>query len=186
MIMLTWHKWFHLSASAILTILSRIIVFLSIKQTTAVDWGIWGTSGGNLQNESSWIQHTDIYPFATFTLKYGFRREMYIPRGPIDMTQKITHSLGDIFRSVLLCWAKHRDFWVIAHLNNAKCVRLHTPEAPDAKWLGWQGTDDEMFCHKRVSMFPFPHCVLAVSERGVEEVCTCHRNRGEKSRPLKV
>lgn len=113
-------------------------------------------------------------------------REMYIPRGPIDMTQKITHSLGDIFRSVLLCWAKHRDFWVIAHLNNAKCVRLHTPEASDAKWLGWQGTDDEMFCHKRVSMFPFPHCVLAVSERGVEEVCTCHRNRGEKSRPLKV
>lgn len=36
------------------------------------------------------------------------QRQMYIPGGPIDMTQKITHCWDDIFRPVLLCWAKHR------------------------------------------------------------------------------
>lgn len=36
------------------------------------------------------------------------RRQMHIPGGPIDMTQKITHCWGDIFRPLLLCWAYHR------------------------------------------------------------------------------
>lgn len=63
-IMLTWHKWFHLSESAFLTTLSRIIVFLSVNQTTAAGKEGRGGSGGNLWNRILLdAACADIYPF---------------------------------------------------------------------------------------------------------------------------
>lgn len=60
-IMLTWHKWFHLSESAFLTTLSRIIVSLSIKQTTAAAARKLGHVG--TEQKAVW---TPVVPFATF------------------------------------------------------------------------------------------------------------------------
>lgn len=88
---LTRRKRLHLSASAILTILPQIIVFLSVKQMTAAERGNLGhllrkpTARilGNTTRRHLSLCHLHI--------EIWLRRQMYIPGGPIDMTQKITH-----------------------------------------------------------------------------------------------
>lgn len=171
-ILLTCHKWSCRSASAFLTILSQMIAFLSIKQTPAVEREKSRTPRGNLQQESSPTQRTDVCVSATFASKYGSGDKCTYLEVPL-IWQRKSHITEVIFlEPPLRRWAEHRgEFWVIAHLNNAKCVLLCTREAQDAKWLGWQGRADEMLRHESLSMFLFPPCALVVSEWNSEEVC---------------
>lgn len=159
-IMPTWHKWLRPSASAIFDN-SFIHNCLCVHQTNGCSRV--RNLGHLFMKPTVWIlsrahKHSSL---CHFHIEIWFWRQMHIPGGPIDMTRKITHCWGDIFRPLLLCRAKQRDLWVIAHLNNAKCVLLQTQEAPDAKWIGWQGTADEMPSHKSLSMFPFSTLCLS-------------------------
>lgn len=112
---------------------------LSVHQTN--DCGSVGNLGHLLRKPTARILlHTTHRHLSLCHLhiEIWLRRQMYIPGGPIDMTQKITHCWGGIFSPMLLCWAKHRgDFWVIAHLNNAKCVLPAHPRGPRCKmtWM---------------------------------------------------
>lgn len=130
----------------ILTIRSQIIVYLSITEMSAVEQ--LGNLGHLLRKLTvrllSHTHNTDIYPFASFTVDtvsmWNMASEtnplyMYLEI-PFDMEQEITRRQSDIFRLLLpLRWGwTQRDFWVIAHLNNAKCVLLCAQEAGDAKW----------------------------------------------------
>lgn len=108
MIMLTWHKWFS-SISISNFDNSFTDNCLSVHQTN--DCSGVGNLGHLLRKPTARILlHTTRRHLSLCHLhiEIWFLRQMYIPGGPIDMTQKITHCWGDIFRAVLLCWAKHR------------------------------------------------------------------------------
>lgn len=162
---------------------------LSVHQTNVCSGvGESRTPRGNLQQESSPTQHADICVSATFALKYSFRDKCRYLEVPL-IWQRKSHITEVIFLEPPLCrWAQHRgEFWVIAHLNNAKCVLLCTRESRDAKWLRWQGRADEMLRHKSLSMFLFfPPCTLVVSEWNTEEVCVCFSDPEQTREKLSI
>lgn len=171
-IMLTRHKWFHLSESAFLTTLSRIIVSLSVKQTTSAARRKLGHVGKQEKAGRSSFFHPMLFSNVHILKGCGGVTGKHCTRGGASV----------IFScAVPLLGRNMRRFSELLPTWIMQSVFYRTPPRREMQnWVGWwRAHDESVQPQKTFPCFSPQRCVLVVA-KGVAHQASAPRGSGEE------